>query len=71
MKIAYGWVVNWGDLTGRPSLVKAPRVTVDLFFSSREKFLSLLCTSDKEKEILVPINVPDDFDDWDYIPDNY
>ena len=71
MKIAYGWFVNWGDLTGRPSLVKAPSVTVDLFFSSREKFLSLLDTSDKEKEILVPVNVPDDFDNWDYIPDNY
>ena len=40
MKIAYGWVVNWGDLSGRPSLVKAPRVTVDLFFSPREVFIS-------------------------------
>ena len=70
MKIAYGWVVNWGEVNGE-GIVQEPDVTVDLFFSSRDKFLSLLQTRDSEKEILVPVNVPDDFDDWDYIPDNY
>ena len=66
-KVVYGWVVIWNQLTGKP------QVSVDLFFSSREKFEGLLMWSQEsmDKEVLVPVVVPDDFDDLDYIPRDY
>jgi hypothetical protein len=61
-KTAYAWLVNWGpDCT--------PLVSVDLYFSSVDKFKELLTT--KSTETLIKIIVPEDFEDWDYIPDNY
>ena len=62
MKTVYGWVVDWGDK-------KYPRLSVDLFFSSKEKFNELLGYSNEEQ--LVPVEVAEDFCDIDYIPDNY
>lgn len=71
-KIVFGWVVNWGEVTNSPN-PKEPNVTCDLFFSSREKFESLVGLNEEyaRKQILVPIKVPDNFNDIDYIPDNY
>jgi hypothetical protein len=69
-KLAYGWVVNWGDV-GIRHLLKEPNVTVDLFFSSLEKFYELYGCNDAKAQILVPVHVPLDFNNWDYIPDNY
>lgn len=71
-KIVFGWVVNWSEVT-HDSEPKEPNVTCDLFFSSREKFESLVGLKEEyaRKEILVPFVVPDGFDDMDYIPDNY
>lgn len=62
MKTVFAWVVNWGyDCT--------PRVSIDLFFSSEETAYSLL--GSQEALQLVPIQVPEDFNDLDYIPENY
>jgi len=60
MKTVYGWLVEWPD----------NRISIDLFFSSPEKFYELLPFS-SEKEHLIKIEVKDTFDDLDYIPDNY
>lgn len=63
MKKAYAWVAIWPEGCN-------PRVSVDLFFSSKEEFNERLnCSPDGEQ--LIEVQVPDDFDDWDYIPDNY
>ena len=43
----------------------------NLFFSSREAFEKLYDGDDAEHELLIGVRVPEDFDDWDYIPDNY
>lgn len=67
-KIAYAWVVNWADVGYE---IKEPRVTVDYFFSSREKFEEVVGKTVASHETLVPIRVPLDFDDWDYCSDNY
>ncbi|MFA5142516.1 MAG: hypothetical protein WC471_06125 [Candidatus Woesearchaeota archaeon] len=66
MKTVYGWVVYW------PKPV-FPSVSIDLFFTSKESF-EKVCSQTSviaHKEVLVPIPVPDDFNDLDYIPDNY
>ena len=63
MKTVYGWVVDWGKIMGRTSCK-----SIDLLFSSKEKFNELLGSNAEE---LIPIRVPDDFDDLDYIPDDY
>jgi hypothetical protein len=66
MKIAHLWIVDW-------SFAKKGhrQVSADLFFSSPEKFRELYTASDADVQQLVQVQVPDDFDDWDYIPDNY
>jgi hypothetical protein len=71
MKTVYGWVVFWPKMC-------TTRVSVDLFFTSKESFKAewnntplAIPGSTADKEQLVPIQVPDDFDDLDYIPDNY
>lgn len=61
MKTVYGWVVVWPN----------KRISIDLFFSSRGKFLELFVSDKAEKEQLVEVEVEDSFDDLDYIPDNY
>jgi len=49
-----------------------PRVHGELLFTSREKFNSLLTNSNPDKEQLVEVEVPEDYDDpIDFIPDNY
>lgn len=53
-----------------PYCVGYPGVVAELFFSSPEKFRELLGRDDAE-ETLVPVTVPKDFDNWDYIPENY
>lgn len=71
MKDAYLWVVNWGKTSYSPT---TSAVSADLFFSSKEVFQKLLGWRDKErmdKEQLVLIQVPDDFEDLDYIPNDY
>lgn len=69
MKKAWLWIVDWGQTTnGR-------RITADLFFSSPEAFyknkFQNLSLEQALKEQLVMVWVPENFDDWDYIPDNY
>lgn len=73
MKTVYGWVVNWGAIVQGSTPVKPPNITVDLFFTSREKWEKLLGWSKEsmDKEILIPVEVPDNFDDLDYIPLDY
>jgi hypothetical protein len=74
-KTVYGWVVDWNDVTstntGDRIIGKEPKVTIDLFFSSREKFNELVYLKHPEQEILVPCVVDDSFDELDFIPDNY
>jgi hypothetical protein len=66
MKTAHLWIVDWSFVRKGQGQVSA-----DLFFSSPEKFRELYTASDAAEQQLVPVQVPDDFDDWDYIPDNY
>lgn len=47
------------------------RLSADLFFSSKEKFRELWKQEMRGFDQLVEVSVPDDFDDWDYIPENY
>jgi hypothetical protein len=58
-----------------PYCIHYPGVTWDLFFSSPEKFREILGRDLKpsavDEEILVKVTVPEAFDDWDYIPENY
>ena len=68
MKTVYGWVVVYNEENDYP------RAIVDLFFSSKEKFKEEEAEGtliDYKKAQLVPIKVPDDFNDLDCIPDNY
>jgi hypothetical protein len=75
VKTVYGWVVDWGAVqtsphyTGLQRAPLRPRVTVDLFFSSREVFENLVHNG--LKETLVPVVVDDSFDDLDFVPENY
>lgn len=74
-KIAYAWVVDWNLFPDKLGPDDEPNLAIDLYFSSREKFIELLGwgagESEKEAERLVPINVGDNFDKWDFIPDTY
>ncbi len=54
-----------------PYVIGYPGVMGDLFFSSPEKFKELLGRELEDTDTLVKVTVPNDFDDWDYIPDNY
>jgi hypothetical protein len=66
MKSAWLWVADFGE-TVKPGM----RICADLFFSSKEKFRELYTCSDAWEQQLVLVSVPDDFDWWDFIPDNY
>ncbi len=74
-KRAYAWIFNWGEVgfcyKEPQSYPRSPEIGADLFFSSKEKFEELLGRSLDSKDMLFPIMVPDDFDNWDFIPDNY
>jgi hypothetical protein len=69
MKTALLWIVDWSFCRERKG--GQGQVSADLFFSSKEKFRALYGASNPADEQLVKVNVPDDFDDWDYIPENY
>ena len=62
MKTVYGWVAEWQDPRGL-------RLSVDLFFSSVEKFNEV--SHGMKDQQLVKIQVPDEFNQLDFIPDNY
>lgn len=64
MKIAYLFIADFGPACH-------PRLSGDLFFSSRESFNRLYVGKFGPYDQLVEVRVPDDFDDWDFIPDNY
>jgi len=54
-----------------PYCIGYPGVCADLFFSSPEKFRECLERDPEPGDMLVPVTVPADFDDWDYIPNDY
>ena len=64
-KTVFAWVVTWPEIC-------TPRVSIDLFFSSRSAFHAALGREDYGEQ-LVPIEVPADFDDnmLDFIPEQY
>jgi hypothetical protein len=69
-KPAWVWVYAM-----HPYTIGYPGVQGDLFFSSPEKFRELLGRdlqpATVDQEVLVKVTVPEAFDDWDYIPENY
>jgi hypothetical protein len=65
-KTAYVWVYPI-----HPYCVGYPGVLGDLFFSSPEAFKKCLERPLTADDTLVKVTVPADFDDWDYIPENY
>lgn len=65
-KDAYMWVYSC-----HPYTIGFPGCNADLFFSGREKFLELLGRPMDDYEALVKVRVPKDFDNWDYIPNDY
>ena len=64
-KKAYLWVWFWPDHVRHGGHCNA-----DLVFSSRAKFLEVV-GHPYENDQLVEIQVPEWFDNWDYVPDNY
>ena len=64
MKKALLWVVDW-------QMNSTPRVSADLFFSSKEAFDKAIGYESGDKFQLVEVSVPDSFDYWDFIPENY
>lgn len=54
-----------------PYCIGYPGIMGDLFFSSPDQFQTLLGRPLEESDNLVKVTVPADFDDWDYIPENY
>lgn len=68
------WLRN--DEEGKPALLWIAMLNdsffgADLYFSSRVKFEELHRFPGSGDGFLLPVLVPKDFDDWDYIPDNY
>lgn len=63
-KMAYLWC-GMNERDGKPF--------ADLYFSSSHKFLELVGESvaNNKTTVLGPVCVPSDFEDWDYVPDNY
>ncbi len=64
------------DTSNGPDYVIPFRVSADLVFSSREQFLKEIgydCSEYLESGEwqLIQIKVPDEFEDWNYIPENY
>lgn len=70
MKPAYLWVVDW-SFADPDRENPQNQVTADLFFSSPDKFRELYTASDWHEQQLVAVQVPDNFEWWDFIPDNY
>lgn len=62
------WVLVFGI---HPWVRGYPGVQADLFFSSPEKARECWERDFGEGEVLVPVKVPADFDDWDYVPREY
>lgn len=71
MKTVYLWIVDFGlvQLEHYPKPYR--NIDASLFFSSAEKFYELYPWDDRDQQQLVPVQVPDDFDHLDFIPDNY
>lgn len=67
-KTAYLWIVDAGVSHHRG--YPYHEVHSDLFFSSHLAF-ETVSGMRAEDEQLVPVQVPQDFDRWDFIPDNY
>ena len=65
-KDAWMWVISI-----HPDDFNFPGIMGDLYFSSPEKFRELLGRDPSEYETLAKVQVPADFDDWDYIPGEY
>lgn len=68
MKTVYLWVHFYERDCGSD---KWTDIEASLAFTSKEKFLELLGYQPDEDWQLVPIQVPDTFDNLDCIPDNY
>ena len=66
VKDAWMWVYAC-----HPYTIGFPGVNADLFFSSPENFHQLLGRKLSQYETLLKVQVPADFEDWDYIPENY
>jgi len=67
VKKAWVWVFPAHPYTvGYPGIAGG-----DLFFSSPEKFKELLGRDPDDTDTLAPVWVPPDFDNWDYMPENY
>ena len=71
MKTVYLWIVDFGLI--QPEHYAKPYRNIDasLFFSSVEKFKELYLNTDKDQQQLVAVQVLDDFDNLDFIPENY
>ena len=71
MKTVYLWIVDYGMI--QPEHYPKPYRNIDatLFFSSVERFKELYVAKDADEQQLVAVQVPDDFDHLDFIPDNY
>jgi hypothetical protein len=54
-----------------PYCVGYPGVVAELFFSSPAAFDQLLGRHRDPTDNLVEVTVPADFNDWDFIPENY
>lgn len=65
-KEAWMWVIAC-----HPYTIGFPGCGADLYFSSKEKFLKLLGRPLGDFEALIKVWVPKDFEDWDYIPNEY
>ena len=63
-KKAWLWVVDWGKEC-------SPRVSADLFFSTPTKLFEIVTCLTPEKAQLVEVEVPTEFDHWDFVPENY
>lgn len=70
-KIVYGWAVDWNKIYRQEARNTKPDLSVDLFFSSKEKFLECYTGSNGEDQILVPLIVGDDYVPGDYISCEY
>ena len=64
-KFVYGWFVDWGPNT------KGSRYSIDLFFSSPSALTKCCSCIDHTKEVFVKVEVDEDFDYLDFVPDNY
>ena len=54
-----------------PYCIGYPGVVAELFFSSEDAFRKCLGREPDPDDRLVPVTVPIDFDNWDFIPNDY